>query len=95
MHQAVAFRATYLVTGDASEAEDAAQEAFVKAYRALGRFRPGAPANRQRNGSWFSSDEAAGRPGAETRRRGAFCNPESCRIAARLSRRGSTGPRVE
>ena len=43
MHQAVAFRAAYLVTGDASEAEDAAQEAFVKAYRALGRFRPGAP----------------------------------------------------
>ena len=43
MHQAVAFRAAYLVTGDASEAEDAAQEAFVKAYRALGRFRPDAP----------------------------------------------------
>ena len=43
LHQAGAFRAAYLVTGDASEAEDAAQEAFVKAYRALGRFRPGAP----------------------------------------------------
>lgn len=43
MHQAVAFRAAYLVTGDAQEAEDATQEAFVKAYRALGRFRPGAP----------------------------------------------------
>ena len=42
MHQAVAFRAAYLVTGDAPEAEDATQEAFVKAYRALGRFRPGA-----------------------------------------------------
>ncbi len=43
MHQAVAFCAAYLVTGDAPEAEDATQEAFVKAYRALGRFRPGAP----------------------------------------------------
>lgn len=43
MHQAVAFRAAYLVTGDASEAEDATQEAFVKAYRALDRFRRGAP----------------------------------------------------
>ena len=43
MHQAVAFRAAYLVTGDAAEAEDAAQEAFVKAYRALRRFRSGAP----------------------------------------------------
>jgi RNA polymerase sigma factor (sigma-70 family) len=42
-HQAIAFRTAYLITGDASEAEDAAQEAFVKAYRALGRFRSGAP----------------------------------------------------
>jgi RNA polymerase sigma factor (sigma-70 family) len=43
MHQAVAFRAAYFVTGDAPEAEDATQEAFIKAYRALDRFRPGAP----------------------------------------------------
>jgi RNA polymerase sigma factor (sigma-70 family) len=43
IHQAVAFRAAYLVTGDAPEAEDATQEAFIKAYRALDRFRPGAP----------------------------------------------------
>jgi RNA polymerase sigma factor (sigma-70 family) len=42
-HQEVAFRTAYLITGDAPEAEDAAQEAFVKAYRALGRFRSGAP----------------------------------------------------
>jgi RNA polymerase sigma factor (sigma-70 family) len=42
-HQEVAFRTAHLITGDASEAEDAAQEAFVKAYRALGRFRSGAP----------------------------------------------------
>ena len=41
--QGVAFRAAYLITRDAGEAEDAAQEAFVKAFRALGRFRPGAP----------------------------------------------------
>lgn len=33
-HQDVAFRTACLITGDASEAEDAAQEAFVKAYRA-------------------------------------------------------------
>ena len=43
VHQAAAFRTAYLITGDASEAEDAAQEAFVKAYRALGRFESGAP----------------------------------------------------
>jgi RNA polymerase sigma factor (sigma-70 family) len=42
-HQAVAFRAAYLATGDAPEAEDATQEAFIKVYRALDRFRPGAP----------------------------------------------------
>ena len=41
--QEVAFRTAYLITGDASEAEDATQEAFVKAYRSLGRFRSGAP----------------------------------------------------
>ncbi len=42
-HQAAAFRTAYLITGDAAEAEDAAQEAFVKAYRALERFQTGAP----------------------------------------------------
>jgi RNA polymerase sigma-70 factor (ECF subfamily) len=42
-YQEVAFRTAYLVIGDAGEAEDAAQEAFVKAYHALDRFRPGAP----------------------------------------------------
>ena len=42
-HQAVAFRVAYLVTGSAAEAEDAAQDGFVKAWLALARFRPGAP----------------------------------------------------
>ena len=42
-HQTVAFRTAYSITGDAAEAEDAAQDAFIKAYRALERFRPGAP----------------------------------------------------
>src|SRR5688500_20145401 len=37
------FRTAYLVLGDAAEAEDAAQEAFVRAYRALDRFRDGEP----------------------------------------------------
>jgi RNA polymerase sigma factor (sigma-70 family) len=37
----MAFRTAYLVTGSAAEAEDAAQDAFVKAYRALPRFRTG------------------------------------------------------
>ena len=42
-HQSIAFRTAYLVTGNAADAEEAAQDAFVKAYRALGRFRAGAP----------------------------------------------------
>lgn len=42
-HQAVAFRAACLITGSAAEAEDATQDACVKAWLALWRFRPGAP----------------------------------------------------
>ncbi len=42
-HQEVAVRTAYLACGDATEAEDAAQEGFLKAYAALGRFRPDAP----------------------------------------------------
>ena len=42
-HQGIAFRTAYLIAGSAEDAEDAAQEGFVKAYRALGRFRRGAP----------------------------------------------------
>ncbi len=42
-HQDAAFRTAYLVAGSVGESEDAAQEAFVKAYRAIGRFRSGAP----------------------------------------------------
>ena len=42
-HQAVAFRAAYLIAGSAAEAEDATQEACVKAWLALDRFRAGAP----------------------------------------------------
>jgi RNA polymerase sigma factor (sigma-70 family) len=42
-HQDVAYRVAWLVARGAGEAEDAVQEAFIKAYRALPRFRPGAP----------------------------------------------------
>lgn len=42
-HQDMTFRTTYLVLGDAAEAQDAAQEAFVRAYRAFDRFREGEP----------------------------------------------------
>ena len=39
----VAVRTATVVGGAADDAEDAAQEAFVKAYAALGRFRAGSP----------------------------------------------------
>ena len=42
MHTQTAFRTAYLITGSAADAEEAAQDGFVKAWRALGRFRPGA-----------------------------------------------------
>jgi len=41
-YQDVAVRTAYVISPD-GDAEDAAQEAFVKAYGALGRFRPDAP----------------------------------------------------
>jgi RNA polymerase sigma-70 factor (ECF subfamily) len=42
-HEQVAFRTAYLIVGSAADAEDVAQEAFVKAFRAIGRFRAGSP----------------------------------------------------
>ena len=43
MHQGIAFRVALVAAGDRGDAEEAAQDAFVKAYRALGRFREGSP----------------------------------------------------
>ena len=42
-YQGIAFRTAYLIAGSAEDAEEAAQDGFLKAYRALPRFRPGAP----------------------------------------------------
>ena len=41
-HQQLAVRTAYVITGQTADAQDAAQEAFVKAYYALDRFREGA-----------------------------------------------------
>lgn len=43
IHQGAAFRVAYLLLGSAADAEDAAQEGFVRAYLALARFRAGEP----------------------------------------------------
>ena len=42
-HQQPMFRTALLIGGDAADAEDAVQEAFVRALRALDRFRDGEP----------------------------------------------------
>jgi len=41
-YQNLAVRTAYVITGQAADAQDAAQEAFVKAYYSMGRFREGA-----------------------------------------------------
>jgi RNA polymerase sigma factor (sigma-70 family) len=42
-HRQIALRVAFLVVGDQPEAEDVTQEAFVKAYYAMSRFRGDAP----------------------------------------------------
>jgi RNA polymerase sigma factor (sigma-70 family) len=43
MHQTIAFRTAWVITRSAADAEEAAQDGFMKAHRALSRFREGAP----------------------------------------------------
>jgi RNA polymerase sigma-70 factor (ECF subfamily) len=89
----VAFRTAYLILGDAAEAEDAAQEGFVKAYRALDRFRPDAPfrpwllrivANEARNRRKAAGRRAAlaTRAAEQTPAVGAAPSPEGAVLAA-------------
>jgi RNA polymerase sigma-70 factor (ECF subfamily) len=42
-YQDLAFRTAFLITRSTADAEDAAQDAFIKAYYALDRFHAGAP----------------------------------------------------
>jgi RNA polymerase sigma factor (sigma-70 family) len=42
-HEEIAFRVAFVITRNAADAEDAVQDALVKAWRALGRFRAGEP----------------------------------------------------
>jgi RNA polymerase sigma factor (sigma-70 family) len=42
-YQDIAFRTAYLITRSTADAEDATQDAFIKAYYALDRFHAGAP----------------------------------------------------
>lgn len=76
----IAYRVAYLVAGDAAEAEDAAQEGFVKAWLAFARFRPDAPLR-----PWLLrivANEARNRRRAAGRR---------ARLALRAEHEGSSG----
>ena len=42
LHADIAFRTAWLITRSSADAEEAAQDGFTKAFRALGRFRRGA-----------------------------------------------------
>lgn len=94
-YQEIAFRTAYVITRSAADAEDAAQDAFIKAHGALGRFRPGAPlrpwllrivANEARNRRRASGRRerlalrAAGEPGAASG--DAAPSPEAALVAA-------------
>jgi RNA polymerase sigma-70 factor (ECF subfamily) len=97
-NQELAFRTAYLITRNAADAEDAAQEGFVKAYRALHRFRPGAPlrpwllqivANEARNRrrSAARRDSLALRAAAQAPSGDAAPSPEGQAVAADERRR--------
>ena len=67
-HEEIAFRTAYLITRNAADAEDAAQVGLTKAWRALRRFRRGAPLR-----PWLLAivaNEARNRRRAEGRREG-------------------------
>jgi RNA polymerase sigma-70 factor (ECF subfamily) len=91
-HQRIAFRTAYVIARDASDAEEAAQDGFVKAYRALGRFRRGSPfrpwllaivANEARNRRRSSGRRAALvlRAGQEDRPGDAAPSPQAAHLA--------------
>jgi RNA polymerase sigma-70 factor (ECF subfamily) len=67
-YESLAFRTAYLMCGDPAEAEDAAQEGFIRAYRALGAFQLGRPFR-----PWLLrivANQAINRRKAEVRRQG-------------------------
>ena len=97
-YQGIAFRTAYLLSGSAADAEEAVQDGFVKAYRALGRFRRGAPlkpwllrivANEAKNRRRAAGrrDALALRVAAEDRPGDAVPSPEAALLAGESRRR--------
>ena len=97
-YQQMAFRTAYVITGSAPEAEDASQDAFVKAYRALATFRAGSEprpwllkivANEARNRVRSSGrrQQVELRLAGSFRPGGAAPSPEAAAVAAENTRR--------
>jgi RNA polymerase sigma factor (sigma-70 family) len=93
MHQTIAFRTAWMITGSAADAEEAAQDAFVKAHSALSRFRTGAPfrpwlltivANEARNRARAAGrrERLALRVAEERRPGGAVPSPEAALLVS-------------
>jgi RNA polymerase sigma-70 factor, ECF subfamily len=85
-HREVMFRVAYLIVRNAADAEDAAQDAVVKAWRALGRFRRDAPLR-----PWLltiTANEARNRRRAASRR-------ERLALRATASSSGEAAPSPE
>ncbi len=86
-YQGIALRVAWLVVRNRGDAEDAVQEAFVKAFYALPRFRPGAPFR-----PWILrivANEARNR-GRSSRRRDGL----TLRLAATETRDAAPSPEV-
>ena len=92
-YQGIAFRTAYVIAGSAADAEEAAQDGFVKAFRAIGRFRRGQPfrpwllkivANEARNRRRLAGRRAhlALRAAAEQGSGGAVPSPEDSALSA-------------
>ena len=96
-HEEAAFRAAYLIVRDEAEAQDVAQEAFVRAYRSLARFDVGQPFRpwllRIVTNLAINSRRSAGRREAMSKRyeqhapRGAAESPEQAAMAAERAQR--------
>jgi RNA polymerase sigma factor (sigma-70 family) len=90
-YQSLAFRTAFVIAGDAADAEEAAQDGFVKAQRALRRFRRGQPfrpwllaivANEARNRRRSRGRRAALALRAAAEPGGAGNDPEEAALAA-------------
>jgi RNA polymerase sigma factor (sigma-70 family) len=92
-HQEIAFRTAYLITRNAADAEDAAQIGLTKAWRALPRFRRGAPLR-----PWLLAivaNEARNRRRAEGRREGLALRVAGALGAANEAPSGGAAPSPE